>query len=77
MSGMRFTTWLSGEERDALRALAARLGCSENFIVRIALRSLLFGNEVPDYMQSAAAGNRSNTSDGNTNTDKHTTGARA
>lgn len=74
MSGMRFTSWLSEDERAALRALASELGCSENFIVRMALRSLLFGTDIPDYMRR---GNRSNTSNANTNTDKHTTGARA
>lgn len=79
MSGERFTSWLSAEERTALRALARELNCSENFIVRMALRAALFNATVPDYIktiaaeQFAAASNTSNTS----NAENHTTGAHA
>jgi hypothetical protein len=37
----RFTAWLSTQERDALKAKAKRLGTSENFILRLALRHFL------------------------------------
>ena len=76
MSGERFTAWLSADERASLRALAAKLNVSENFIVRMALRATLFGKPIPEYISSAArelSGNASNASNAN----KHTTGARA
>ena len=57
MSEQRFTAWLSVEERTKLRALASEHGCSENFIVRMALRSLLFGHKVPSYMQTGGVRN--------------------
>lgn len=34
----RFTAWLSFSERDKVRDEAARLGTSENYIVRMAVR---------------------------------------
>lgn len=54
MPGERFTSWLSEEERAALRALASELNCSENILVRYALRSLLFGAAVPGYVKREA-----------------------
>lgn len=52
MSNMRFTAWLSDEERDRLREVAHEHNCSENMIVRIALRSLLLGQPIPSYLQA-------------------------
>lgn len=54
MAGDRFTCWMGEDEREALRVLAREHGCSENFIVRIALRALLFGKPVPGYLQHQA-----------------------
>lgn len=51
MSSDRFTAWLSADERDALRKLASEQQCSENLIVRMALRALLFGKPIPEYLQ--------------------------
>lgn len=50
MAGMRFTSWLSEDERAALRKLAAECECSENLIVRIALRGLLFDKPIPSWV---------------------------
>jgi hypothetical protein len=51
MSNVRFTAWLSFDERERVRALAREHACSENFIVRMALRSMLYGTTVPQYLQ--------------------------
>jgi len=51
MSSVRFTAWLSFEEREKVRALAREHSCSENFIVRMALRSMLYGTNIPQYLQ--------------------------
>lgn len=54
MSGIRFTAWLSQDERSALRKLAKRQECSENIIVRHAVRAVLFGTPIPTYLQKEA-----------------------
>jgi predicted transcriptional regulator len=41
MSGIRFTVWLSHEERARLRKLAELYGTSQNYIIRIAVRGML------------------------------------
>lgn len=51
MGGVRFTAWLTRDERTALRKLAREHECSENFLVRHALRSLLFGKPIPEYLR--------------------------
>lgn len=51
MSGIRFTTWLDESEREALRKLAHKQRCSENFVVRIAMRALLFNEPIPSYLK--------------------------
>lgn len=48
---MRFTTWLDSDERAALQKLAREHERSENFIVRMALRALLFNTPVPAYLK--------------------------
>jgi hypothetical protein len=57
MSGVRFTTWLSLDERGALRKLAKQQECSENIIVRHAIRAVLFGSPIPSYLQKENASN--------------------
>lgn len=54
-SSQRFTAWLSVRERARLKALAASQGTSDNYLVRIALRHLLFDNEIPDHIADDAA----------------------
>lgn len=54
MSGVRFTAWLSRDERNTLRRLAREHECSENFILRMALRPLLHGKPTPEYLQHGA-----------------------
>jgi hypothetical protein len=63
MSGTRFTTWLGEDERAALRALAHEHHVSENFVMRMAVRALLFGDPIPTWLQQTreklrAASNR-------------------
>lgn len=55
MSNERFTAWLSTEERDRIRQLAAEHECSENFIVRMAVRALVLGVPVPSYLKTEKA----------------------
>jgi hypothetical protein len=57
MSSARFTAWLSFEERERVRELAREHSCSENFIVRMALRSMLYGTKVPQYLQQEGTQN--------------------
>lgn len=38
---VRFTTWLSEAERDALDLVARENGTSANYVVRVAIRRLL------------------------------------
>lgn len=38
---VRFTTWLSEAERDALDLVAEENGTSANYVVRVAIRRLL------------------------------------
>lgn len=63
MPGERFTAYLSEEERAALRALASAEECSDNFVLRIALRALLFDKPIPTWLREAAR-NISNTTNG-------------
>ena len=51
MSGVRFTAWLSKDERKAQRELAAALGVSDNFVIRTAVRNLLFDIPVPRFVR--------------------------
>lgn len=48
---VRFTAYLSQEERAALAREAKAHSCSENFIVRLAVRNLLFRTPIPSYLQ--------------------------
>lgn len=48
---VRFTAYLSKEERQALQRAAADNSCSENYIVRMAVRHLLFASPIPTYLQ--------------------------
>lgn len=50
----RFTAWLSHAERQKLRSMAQEYGTSENYVVRMALRSL-FGMPVPTYAATNTA----------------------
>jgi hypothetical protein len=71
MSGERFTSWLSEDEREALRETARLADCSENMIVRMALRGVLFGKPIPKWLAETTrevTSNRSNTSNGTTET---------
>lgn len=52
MSNVRFTAWLSTEERDKLHEVANAHGTSDNFILRIAVRSLLLDMPVPSFLQA-------------------------
>lgn len=49
----RFTSYLSEKERAKLRAVADELDCSENFVLRTALRSALFGQPLPTWLTHA------------------------
>jgi len=48
---VRFTAYLSKEEREALQRAALVHACSENYIVRMAVRHLLFDSPIPTYLQ--------------------------
>lgn len=50
--GERFTAYLEHDERASLRELAKLHGRSENYVLRMALRALLFNNPVPTYLQT-------------------------
>ena len=65
MAGERFTAWLSEGERGALRRLARRHGCSENYLVRVALRAMLFGASVPPYLQDGPDNDGNDSNGGN------------
>lgn len=41
MSGIRFTTWLSESERDAIHQRATEQNTSDNYIIRMAIRAYL------------------------------------
>lgn len=41
MSGVRFTAWFSEEERERIANVADQLHCSDNFVVRSAVRVAL------------------------------------
>ena len=51
MPGERFTAWIGEDERELLRRVAADEGCSENFVMRSALRALLFGTETKSFQR--------------------------
>jgi hypothetical protein len=48
VNGVRFSGWLDQGEREALRARARANGCSENLVLRMALRQAL-GLPVPEW----------------------------
>lgn len=50
----RFTAWLSIAERNAIRSQAREYGTSENYVVRMAVRSLL-GMPVPSNPAAGTA----------------------
>ena len=50
MAGTRFTAWFAEGERHSLHGLARRQGCSENYLVRVALRAFLYGEAPPQYL---------------------------
>lgn len=52
MRGERFTAWLEHDERAALGELARLHDRSANWIVRMALRALLFDDPIPTQLQS-------------------------
>ena len=47
MNGIRFTAYLSADERGALAALAKQHGTSENYLVRLAIRKMV-GFSIPE-----------------------------
>ncbi len=55
MSGARFTAWFSEDERAAIRGLAVHNRCSENFVIRTALRAMVFREPVPTSFRSNAS----------------------
>lgn len=55
MSSVRFTAWLSDEEREKLRELAREHNMSENMVVRFAVRAVVLGVPVPSYLQTEKA----------------------
>lgn len=53
MPGTRFTSWLGEEERRGLADVARAARVSDNFVLRLALRALLFGEPLPSWLQTA------------------------
>lgn len=51
MSGFRFTAWFSREELDMIEERAREAGTSKNFIVRMAVRSVLLDKPMPSYLR--------------------------